>query len=76
VIDLLITDVVMPIMTGQDLVDTIQNFYPELKILYMSGYTANVIANQGILEEGIPFIQKPFTKADLSAKVRQILDNK
>jgi len=74
-INLLITDVVMPEMNGGDLAVHIQSFYPNLKRLFMSGYTANVIAHQGVLEEGVLFIQKPFRNQDLAAKVREALDS-
>jgi hypothetical protein len=50
--------------------------YPNLKRLFMSGYTANVIAHHGVLDEGVQFIQKPFAKQDLAIKVREVLDEK
>jgi PAS domain S-box-containing protein len=73
-IHLLITDVVMPEMNGKDLAHLIHGLYPEIKTLFMSGYTANVIANRGILEEEVQFIQKPFSLAELGFKVREALD--
>jgi two-component system, cell cycle sensor histidine kinase and response regulator CckA len=73
-IHLLMTDVVMPEMNGRDLAKRLLSLYPNLKRLFMSGYTANVIAHQGILEEGMHFIQKPFTMKELAAKVREVLD--
>jgi PAS domain S-box-containing protein len=72
-VDLLITDVVMPEMNGRDLASQLQSLYPEMKILFMSGYTANVIAHRGILDDGVNFIQKPFSKDGLAAKVRATL---
>lgn len=75
-IDLLITDVVMPEMNGRELAQQLQALRPGLKSLFMSGYTANVIAHQGVLDEGVIFIQKPFSKGDLAAKVREVLDRK
>lgn len=72
-IHLLITDVVMPNMNGRDLAKTIICLHPELKHLFMSGYTANVIVHQGILDEDVHFIQKPFSTKDLSLKVREAL---
>ena len=72
---LLITDVVMPEMNGRDLAGRITALNPGLKILFMSGYTANVIAHHGILDQGIDFIQKPFSKEDLAAKVRDVLSS-
>jgi CheY-like chemotaxis protein len=74
VIHLLITDVVMPEMNGRDLAGRLTALYPGLKLLFMSGYTANVIAHQGILDKGVNFIHKPFSKQELSAKIREILD--
>jgi CheY-like chemotaxis protein len=73
-IQLFITDVVMPEMNGRDLTERLLAIRPEMKHLFMSGYTADVIAHQGVLEEGIKFIQKPFSLKDLAAKIREILD--
>ena len=73
-IHLLMTDVVMPEMNGRDLASNILSHYPNLKRLFMSGYTANVIAHHGVLDEGVNFIQKPFSKGDLAAKVREALE--
>ncbi len=73
-INLLITDVVMPEMNGQDLAKLISNIKPGLKCLFISGYTANVIANHGVLDEGVHFLQKPFSMKDLASKVRQALE--
>ena len=72
-IDLLMTDVVMPEMNGRDLAKNLLSLYPDLKRLFMSGYTANVIAHHGVLDEGVHFIQKPFSKADLAVKIREVL---
>ncbi|ABW69071.1 PAS domain S-box protein [Desulfosudis oleivorans] len=74
-IDLLITDVVMPEMNGRDLAKKLREGYPDLRVLFMSGYTANVIAHRGILDRGVQFIQKPFNKSDLARKVREALGN-
>jgi two-component system, cell cycle sensor histidine kinase and response regulator CckA len=74
VITLLLTDVVMPEMNGRDLAKKLQSLYPHLKRLFMSGYTADIIAQNGVLDEGVHFIQKPFTLAGLAAKVREALD--
>ncbi|MFO7748582.1 MAG: PAS domain S-box protein [Desulfobacteraceae bacterium] len=75
-IDLLMTDVVMPEMNGRDLSGKINDLYPDIRLLFMSGYTSNVIAHQGILDDGVAFIQKPFSMADMTVKVRKILDNR
>ena len=73
-IDLLVTDVVMPEMNGRELSDHLRGHYPALKTLFMSGYTANVIAHRGVLDRGLNFIQKPFSRRDLAVKVREALD--
>ncbi|MCP4406788.1 MAG: response regulator, partial [Gammaproteobacteria bacterium] len=73
-ISLLITDVVMPEMNGRDLADQLRGICHGLKVLFMSGYTANTIAHRGVLDEGMNFIQKPFSKRDLAVKVREALD--
>jgi len=73
-ISLLMTDVVMPEMNGRELAGQITALYPDIKLLFMSGYTANVIARQGVLDEGTNFIQKPFSMADLAENLRKILD--
>jgi PAS domain S-box-containing protein len=72
-IHLLLTDVVMPEMNGRDLAKNILSFYPNLKRLFTSGYTADVIAHHGVLAEGVQFLQKPFTLEDLAGKVREVL---
>jgi two-component system, cell cycle sensor histidine kinase and response regulator CckA len=74
VINLFITDVVMPEMNGRDLAERLLAIRPTLKHLFMSGYTADVIAHQGVLDEGVNFIQKPFSLMALAVKVREILD--
>ncbi|MDZ7699881.1 MAG: response regulator [Deltaproteobacteria bacterium] len=74
-IHLLITDVVMPGMNGRDLADRLCQSRPEMKCLYMSGYTADIIARQGVLEKGVQFIQKPFSLDQLARKVREVLGN-
>ena len=75
-IHLLMTDVVMPEMNGRDLARKLLSLYPDLKRLFMSGYTADVIAHRGVLDEGVHFLQKPFTMAGLAVRVRQALDQK
>ncbi|NVN91309.1 MAG: PAS domain S-box protein [Desulfuromonadales bacterium] len=75
-IHLLLTDVVMPEMNGRELSTKIQALYPDLACLFMSGYSANVIAHHGVLDEGVHFIQKPFSMQNIATKVREALDGK
>jgi len=72
-IQLLLTDVVMPVMSGRGLADAVIPVRPEMRVLYMSGYTDDAIVRHGI-QEGAPFLQKPFTPKQLAAKVREVLD--
>jgi PAS domain S-box-containing protein len=73
-IDLLLTDVIMPEMNGRDLAKNIVSIHPDIKRLFMSGYTANVITKHGVLNEGEHFIQKPFSVIDLVVKLRGALE--
>ncbi len=73
-IDLLITDVVMPDMNCKDLSNKIKLLYPEIKCLFMSGYTSNIIAHHEVLESDVNFIQKPISMNNFATKVRQALD--
>ena len=73
-VHLLMTDVVMPEMNGRDLSKKLAKSHPGIKCLFMSGYTADVIAHHGLLDEGLNFISKPFSMRDLSLKLREILD--
>ena len=75
-INLVLTDVVMPSMSGRELVQKLLAKYPHLRVLYMSGYTDDIITSGGILEPGLAFLQKPFTPATLAQKVRDVLDAK
>ncbi len=73
-IHLLITDVVMPETNGRDLARSLLSLHPRLRRLFMSGYTADVIADHGVLDKGVHFLLKPFSARDLAAKVREALD--
>ncbi len=73
-IDVLISDVVMPDMNGRDLAERLTATYPGMKVLYMSGYSASIIADRGVLETGVNFIQKPFSTRDLALKVRAAME--
>jgi two-component system cell cycle sensor histidine kinase/response regulator CckA len=73
-IHLLLTDLVMPGMTGRELVETLSVERPGLRVLYMSGYTDDTVVRHGVLEEGMPYLQKPFTPQALALKVREVLD--
>ncbi|MFP3912390.1 MAG: transporter substrate-binding domain-containing protein [Desulfobacteraceae bacterium] len=74
-IHLLITDVVLPEMSGKDLAGEISKIRPAIRTLYMSGYTANVIAHHGVLDKGVHFVGKPFTFDSLARKVREAMGN-
>ncbi|HOJ62617.1 MAG TPA: ATP-binding protein, partial [bacterium] len=71
--DLVITDVVMPKMSGKELIDRLRKTYPHLKALFMSGYTDNAIVHHGVLDPDTPFIQKPFNIQEIGKKVREVL---
>jgi two-component system, cell cycle sensor histidine kinase and response regulator CckA len=70
----LITDVIMPGMNGKELKERIETWHPGIKTIFMSGYTADIVANRGILDDGIQFLPKPFTPLLLARKVRILLN--
>jgi PAS domain S-box-containing protein len=74
-IHLLLTDVVMPHMTGKELAERLKSLLPEIKVLYMSGYAADVISSRGLLDSGERYISKPFSLDSLLAKVRELLNS-
>ena len=74
-IDLLLTDVIMPKMNGKDVATKLRLSRPEMKVIYMSGYTKNTIANRGVLDEGLNFLEKPFTPTAAAKRVREVLDS-
>lgn len=73
-LDLLLTDVVMPLMSGRKLVEKLTATYPQIRVLFMSGYTDDAVIHHGLLEHRMPFLEKPFAPNDLLKKVREILD--
>ena len=74
-IRLVITDVIMPLMGGKVMAEWLKTTYPDLKILFTSGYTDDAIAHHGVLEAGVEFLPKPYTPATLARKVREMLDH-
>lgn len=74
-IDLILTDVVMPRMSGKEMVAVIERERPEIKVLFMSGYTSDLVAQRGVIEEGTHFIQKPFDMNSLAEKIREALED-
>ena len=75
-VHLLLTDVVMPKMSGPKVAEQVAALRPDIKVLYMSGYTDDSIVHHGVLSEGLPFIQKPFSPISLRKKIREVLDRK
>ncbi len=74
-IDLLLSDVVMPDLSGSDLADQVRLLRSQVRVLYMSGYTDDAIVRRGVASAADAFLQKPFTPASLTQKVREVLDN-
>ena len=76
VVDLLLTDVVMPGMNGRELAERLRRLRPAMQVLYSSGYTDDVIVHHGNVQEQLNFIAKPYSIADLGRKIRQVLDGR
>jgi two-component system cell cycle sensor histidine kinase/response regulator CckA len=74
-IHLMVTDVIMPSMSGRELADHFQVRRPDMRVLYISGYTSDAIVDHGVLAENIAFLEKPFTPAAIARKVRELLDS-
>jgi CheY-like chemotaxis protein len=72
-IDLLITDVIMPELNGRDLASRLEEILPGLKVLFMSGYTSDVIVSRGVLDKDVVLLQKPFTKNEFATKIKEVL---
>ncbi len=75
-IDLIVTDLIMPELNGKEFIEKVQEFYPEVKVIFVSGYTDNHIVHNGLLEEGVNFIHKPYSVRMLASAVRKVLDEK
>jgi CheY-like chemotaxis protein len=73
-IDLVLTDVVMPVMGGKEMADALHASHPDTKVLFTSGYTEDAMGHHGVLRPGILFLQKPYMTATLARKVREVLD--
>jgi two-component system, cell cycle sensor histidine kinase and response regulator CckA len=73
-IHLLLTDVVMPGLNGPEIASQLLERFPNLKVVYMSGFTDDMVFRHGVISEGVNFLQKPFTPASLTQKIREILD--
>ena len=73
-LDILVTDVIMPGMNGKELSQQLRSMQPDLRVIFMSGHTADVVAERGIIEDGYHFLQKPFSPVELARKVRHVLD--
>jgi CheY-like chemotaxis protein len=75
-IDLVLTDLIMPGINGQELIETLQKDRPEIKFILMSGYTDDIVAGRGSLSQGVEFINKPLLPVSLANKIREVLDAK
>src|SRR5262249_46111837 len=76
VVDLMLTDIVMPRIDGRELARRVQPLRPGIPVLYMTGYSRNAVVHQGRLDEGIDFLQKPISQAELATRLRDMLDRR
>jgi two-component system, cell cycle sensor histidine kinase and response regulator CckA len=74
--DLLLTDVIMPGMSGRELAERLTAIQPHVRVVYMSGYSGDSIRQQGMLDPGLPYVEKPFLAGELIAEIRRVLDTK
>jgi DNA-binding NtrC family response regulator len=75
-VDLLVTDVILPMLNGRQLFEQIRELQPDIGVVFMSGYTDDVIAPHGVLEPGVAFVEKPFSQETLASKAREVLDRR
>ena len=68
-----ISDVIMPTMNGREMVERIRNIRPDIRVLFISGYTSDIIASKGVLESGMNFLMKPFSMTSLNDKIDEVL---
>jgi len=74
--DPIVTDLIMPELNGKEFIKKVKEIYPDIKVIYVSGYTDNHIVHNGLLDENVNFLQKPYSAKSLAAKIRQVLDGR
>jgi DNA-binding response OmpR family regulator len=75
-IDIVLTDIILPEMSGRRLAESLRTLHPGARLLFMSGFTAHEVVRQGLIESGAPFIEKPFAPEKLASRVREVLDTR